>query len=131
MYLLLAVGVEGLIFHKHLNANVFSIRFIPSKLQIYATYGLGYGVPIIIVSTVLLISSLTDVNHYVKENVDTEGNKEAVLCWLDLDSIVWAFIFPVALMILFNLGVVIMVVNVAYHSASHHRYDPIVDLHYP
>ena len=113
--------MEGLIFYRHLNANVFSIRFVPSKPQIFATYCLGYGVPLLIVTTTLLVSSITGVNHYIREYVDTEGNKDIVLCWLDTDAIVWSFILPVGLIILFNLGVVAMVVKVAHYSASHHR----------
>ena len=113
--------MEGLIYHKHLNSNVFSIRFVPSTIQIIATYVLGYGVPILIVAVTLVISAATNKNHYIRQYFDDEGTLEDVFCWLDVDSIIWSFIIPVSLMILFNLGVVIMIVNVAYHSASHHR----------
>ena len=110
-----------MIYHKHLNANVFSIRFVPSTLQVVATYCLGYGVPLLIVLVTSVVSVLTESHYYVRQYLDDEGNVDQMLCWLDVDPIIWSFIIPVSLMILFNLGVVIMIVNVAYHSASHHR----------
>ena len=109
------LGVEGLIYHKHLNSNVFSIRFVPSKKQVFATYSVGYGVPLIVVIATLIESAAEGKNHYVRKYV-----KELV-CWLDEEAMIWAFIVPASIMILFNLGVVIMIVNVAYHSASHQR----------
>ena len=113
---LLILGVEGLIYHKHLKSNVFSIRFVPSKLQTFGFYCFGYGVPIIIVAITLIISAVHDTFHYVRH----QGNQ--TVCWIDLDLIIWCFILPVCLIIFFNLGVVIMIVNVAYHSASHQRF---------
>ena len=109
------LGVEGLIYHKHLNSNVFSIRFVPSKKQVFATYSVGYGVPLIVVIATLIESAAEGRNHYVREYL------EKLVCWLDEEAIIWAFIIPASIMIFFNLGVVIMIVNVAYHSASHQR----------
>ena len=70
---------------------------------------------------VILISSLIGVNHYVRGEPDDDGNPEAVACWVDVSYIVWVFILPVGLMIMFNICVVIMVVSIAYKVASNHR----------
>ena len=118
---LILLGIQGFILHKQLRACVFSSRFIPSKLQISITYILGYGIPTIFVTVCLLVSFLNGVNHYVRFEVDSDGNRAAVDCWLDVDSELWAFIFPVALMILINLCVVIRVINIAYHATSQPR----------
>ena len=108
--------MEGLICHNHLHANVFSIEFIPSTRRIIGTYCLGYGAPLFIVVVTSVVSIFTDSHYYVRqENVDQ------VLCWLDVEPIIWSFIIPVSLIIVFNFGVVIIVVNVAYHSSSLHR----------
>ena len=104
-----------MIYHKHLNTNVFSIRFVPSKKQVFATYSVGYGVPLIVVIATLIESAAEGKNHYVRKYL------EELVCWLDEEAIIWAFIIPASIMIFFNLGVVIMIVNVAYHSASHQR----------
>ena len=75
----------------------------------------------IIVVVTSVVSVATESHFYVRQYLDDEGNVDQIFCWLDVDPIIWSFIIPVSLMILFNLGVVIMIVNVAYHSASHHR----------
>ena len=120
----LILGVEGLIYHKHLKSNVFSIRFVPSRLQTFGIYSFGYGVPIIIVAITLIISAADGpdgILHYVQKFYDENGKFDQMVCWIDQDLVVWCFIIPVSLIIFFNLGVVIMIVNVAYHSASHQR----------
>ena len=119
---LLILGVEGLIYHKHLKSNVFSIRFVPSRLQTFGIYCFGYGVPVLIVAITLIISAADGIYHYVRTYDDVNGNFDFMVCWIDTELIIWCFIIPVSLIIVFNLGVVIMIVNIAYHSASHQRF---------
>ena len=119
---LLILGVEGLIYHKHLKSNVFSIRFVPSKLQTFGFYSFGYGVPVIIVAITLIISAADGILHYVQRFYDENGKFDQMVCWIDHDLVICLFIIPVSLIIVFNLGVVIMIVNIAYHSASHQRF---------
>ena len=105
-----------MIYHKHLKSNVFSIRFVPSRLQTFGIYCFGYGVPVMIVAITLIISAVDGKYHYVRHQMDQ------MVCWIDLDLIIWCFVLPVSIIIVFNLGVVVMIVNIAYHSASHQRF---------
>ena len=97
------------------------MRFVPSRFQIFVTYSLGYGIPLIIVGATLATSILSENSHYVREYFDEDANSEEIICWLDVDSIIWALMIPVSLMILFNLGVVLLIVNVAYHASFNHN----------
>ena len=66
----------------------------------------------------LIVSVMTGINHYVREDIDEDGNMEALVCWLDITTIVWAFIMPVGVIIAFNFCVVAIVVHVAYQAVS-------------
>ena len=96
------------------------MRFVPSKLQVLATYSLGYGIPIVIVLATLATSIVSGKSHYLREYFDENGGLEEIVCWIDIESIIWSLIIPVSLMILFNFGVVILIANVAYYSSFHH-----------
>ena len=69
-----------------------------------------------IVAITLIISAVDGKYHYVRHQMDQ------MVCWIDLDLIIWCFVLPVSIIIFFNLGVVVMIVNIAYHSASHQRF---------
>ncbi|XP_072026443.1 adhesion G protein-coupled receptor B3-like [Amphiura filiformis] len=91
---------EGL--HLYLKiVQVFSHR---KTLPIY--YGVGWGIPIVIVGTSLAIRP----QGYGTENY----------CWLTLDDgLIWAFVGPMLAIIAINCMIMILVIRIIVKSASH------------
>ena len=82
---------------------------------------MGYGIPLVIVLATLATSIVSGETHYVREYFDENGFPEVIVCWLDVETIIWSLVIPVSMMILFNFGVVILIANVAYHSTFQHN----------
>ena len=119
----LLIGLEGFVYHKQLNRQIFSRLFIPSKCHLLGYCIIGYGFPLLLVTTTLLTSLLTDTNHYIRIDMDIEnGMEETVLCWLDPDYTLYMFVLPVGLVIMMNMAVMFVVVTSAYQHRAQHRY---------
>ena len=63
--------------------------------------------------SLLLTSYFDGISHYIRisEVDDTIG--DPTLCWIDTDSMLWAFIGPLSLILSLNLIIVIMVLKTA------------------
>ena len=102
------------------NSKPTGLRGMLIKLQRSIYYLFGYGLPMLIVVIVIIVSNMSDVNHYIKKVEDEDGIPRPILCWLDNTALeVSLFVAPVCLMMLFNLCVVIVTSTVATLDASH------------
>ena len=106
-------GIQGVILYRQLRSSIFSSRSVPGKLQILLTLGIGYGVPVCFVISLLLTSYFDGISHYIRISDDYDTAGDPVLCWIDTDSMLWAFIGPLLLILLLNLLIVIMVLKTA------------------
>ena len=112
-FLMRISGIQGIVLYRQLRASIFSSRFVPGKLQVAFTFTLGYGVPICFVVSLLLTSHFDGISHYIRisENPDTFG--EPNLCWIDIDSMIWAFIGPLIVILVLNFIIIVMVLKTA------------------
>ena len=106
-------GIQGVILYRQLRSSIFSSRSAPGKLQILLTFGIGYGVPVCFVISLLLTSYFDGISHYIRISDDYDTTGDPTLCWIDTDSMLWAFIGPLLFILLSNLFIVIMVLKTA------------------
>ena len=114
-------GIQGIVLYRQLRASIFSSRFVPGKLQVLLTFILGYGIPICFVISLLINSYFDGNSHYIRysENPDTFGDPN--LCWIDIDSILWAFIGPLIVILVLNFIIIVMVLKTAMEATIRSR----------
>ena len=114
-------GVQGVVLYRQLRASIFSSRFIPGKLQVFLTCAIGYGVPVCFVTSLLIKSQLDEVSHYIRISDNPDTDSKPTLCWIDLESMLWAFIGPLIAILAMNFVIIIMVLKTALESTLRSR----------
>ena len=68
-----------------------------------------------------LKSYFDGISHYIRhsENPDTFG--EPNLCWIDIDSMLWAFIGPLIVILILNFIIIVMVLKTAIEATLRSR----------
>ena len=115
-------GIQGVILYRQLRSSIFSSRSVPGKLQILLTLGIGYGVPVCFVISLLLTSYFDGISHYIRISDDYDTAGDPVLCWIDTDSMLWAFIGPLIIILVLNFIIVVMVVKTAMEASLRSRW---------
>ena len=114
-------GIQGLILFRQLRASIFSSRFVPGKLQMIVTFAVGYGVPLCFVTALLITSHFDERSHYIRFTDGPDSIGDPTLCWIDIDSMVWAFIGPLIIILVLNFIIVVMVVKTAMEASLRSR----------
>ena len=76
---------------------------------------MGYGVPAIAVTALLTVSQLDGEYHYIRFSQEPDQRVPSV-CWIDPESMMWAFIGPVLFILISNFYITIMVLKVAFQA---------------
>ncbi len=71
----------------------------------------GYGSPAAVVLATLIIAYAAYEGEAYGHNLDEDGYE---LCWLQEDTFIWAFMAPVAVVMVLNLVVLLMCLRVAF-----------------
>ena len=116
------IALQGIVLYRQLLANVFSRRFEPGKRHQVIIYSVGYGLPAILVTALLITDILDpDSNRYIRFSDTPDGNAEPTTCWIEPESLLWAFVGPVAFVLLMNIVITIIILKTAAQAALRSR----------
>ena len=85
------------------------------------TFAVGYGVPLCFVIALLVTSHFDEKSHYIRFTDGPGSIDDPTLCWIDIDSMVWAFIGPLIIILVLNFIIVVMVVKTAMEASLRSR----------
>ena len=85
------------------------------------TFAVGYGVPLCFVTALLITSHFDERSHYIRFTDGPDSIGDPTLCWIDIDSMVWAFIGPLTIILVLNFIIVVMVVKTAMEASLRSR----------
>ena len=81
-------------------------------------YVIGLGIPVVIVSTTLIISEYYDLRVYIRTTVDEEADTCRTVCWIQYQYLWMILLIPIAVVTGSNFCVALRTVIAAYTSAS-------------
>ena len=85
-------------------------------------YTVGYGLPAILVAA-LVATDITepDSHRYVRFSETSDGKRQPSICWIEPESMLWAFVGPVAFVLFMNIVITVMVLKTAAEAALRQR----------